>query len=168
MRHRSADAPLAALLRKIHRLFIAAEKPLVAIPLDALEHIVNIGATPLVLAEPLPIFPVIHPVIHSAVNRGAAGGSDTKDDTMTGILASLAFLAAAILAVVTMAGTVLRYRDSVLANLAAHRDIAETRDFHFRVFEFGRQPVSVGKVRRIAQRAAKRRPVMPAGWRAAA
>ena len=89
---------------------------------------------------------------------------------MTGILASLAFLAAAFVAIVVMAGSVLRYRDSALANLAAHHDIAETRDFHFRVFEFGRQPISTGsgKVRHLGQRASTRRPVMPAGLRAAA
>ena len=86
------------------------------------------------------------------------------------VVASLAFLVAALVAVGAISGSVLRYRDSVLANLAAHRDVPTTRAFEFRVFEFGRQPVVVGngKVRRIAQRAATRRPAMPAGWRAAA
>lgn len=86
------------------------------------------------------------------------------------LLAPLAFLVVALFAIGAMAGTVLRYRDSVLANIAASRDIAATRDFHFRVFEFGRQPNLAGsaKLRRIGQRASTRRPVMPAGWRAAA
>lgn len=86
------------------------------------------------------------------------------------ILASLAFLLSALVAVGAMAGTVLRYRDSVLADLDAYRDVPATRDFHFRVFEFGRQPVATfnSNVRRIAKRASTRRPVMPAGWRAAA
>jgi len=86
------------------------------------------------------------------------------------ILASLAFFLAASLAVGAMARTVLRYRKSVLADLAVYRDIATTRDFHFRVFEFGRQPVATfnTNVRRIGKRSPAQRSIMPAGWRAAA
>ena len=86
------------------------------------------------------------------------------------ILASLAFLLAAFVAIGVMAGTVLRYRDSILADFAAYRAVPATRDFHFRVFEFGRQPVAPcnSNVRRIGKRSPLGRPVMSAGWRAAA
>ena len=86
------------------------------------------------------------------------------------ILAPLVFLLAALVAVAVIAGTVLRYRDSVMANLADNRDLPATRDFDFKVFEFGGQPVSAneGKIRRIGKRFPARRSVMPAGWRAAA
>ena len=86
------------------------------------------------------------------------------------ILASLAFFLAATAAIVAIAGTVVRYRASVLADLASYRDIAANRDFHFRVFEFGRQPAATfnNNVRRIAKRSPAQRSIMPAGWRAAA
>ena len=84
------------------------------------------------------------------------------------MLASLAFLVAALVGIVAIAGSVLRYRDSVLANLAANRAIHATRDFEFRIFEFGRQTASVGKIRRSVQRVTVRRAVTTAGWRAAA
>ena len=86
------------------------------------------------------------------------------------ILAPLAFVLAALVSVVAMAGTVLRYRDSVLANLATDRNVPATCDFNFTVFEFGRQPVSASdkKIRQIGRRSPTRRLVMPAGWRAAA
>lgn len=89
---------------------------------------------------------------------------------MTGIFASLVFLAAAVIALGAVAGAVLRYRESVMANLAGYRDLATTRDYHFRVFAFGVQPMGMGsdKVRRIGQRPAVRFSVTPAGWRAAA
>lgn len=84
------------------------------------------------------------------------------------LLAPLAFLAAALAASFAILGTVLRYRDVVLANIAATRDLPGTRSFEFRVFDFVPQSVTVSKARRGGQRIAARRPVTPVGWRAAA
>jgi len=111
-------------------------------------------------------------VIHKVVNMACRSGQQakpTKDEAMT-ILASLAFLVAACVAVGAIAGTVLRYRESVLSDLAGYRSIAADRDFHFRVYEFGRQPVATfnSNVRRIGKRIPVQRSIKPAGWRAAA
>jgi len=84
------------------------------------------------------------------------------------LLAPLAFFVAALVGIVAIAGSVLRYRDSVLATLAANRDIQATRDFDFRVFEFGRQTATVGKIPRSGQRVVGRRAATFAGWREAA
>ena len=86
------------------------------------------------------------------------------------ILASLVFFLAAAVAFVVIVGTVLRYRESVLADLAGYRDIAANRDFHFRVFEFGRQPLATfnSNVHRIGKRIPAQRSIKPAGWLAAA
>ena len=94
-------------------------------------------------------------------------GDMDEDQTMT-FLAPLAFLVATLVTVGALALTVLRYRDSVLANFAADRDVDLSRDFHFQVVEFGRQASSTGRVRRGGQRVATRRPITNAGWRAAA
>ncbi len=84
------------------------------------------------------------------------------------VLASLAFLASAAVASAAIWGTVLRYRDTVLANIAAARDIPTTRSFDFRISDFVSQPMAVSKARRSGQRVATRRPVTYAGLRAAA
>lgn len=83
-------------------------------------------------------------------------------------VAPLAFLFATLVTVGAIALTVLRYRDSVMATIAADRDVEISRDFHFQVVEFGRQSSSTGKIRRGGQRAVTRRAVTNAGWRAAA
>lgn len=89
---------------------------------------------------------------------------------MTGFLASLSFLVAVVVALGALGGTVLRYRESVAADLVAFRDLPETRDIHFRVFAFGGQPVlaASNKLRRNGQRVAARPAAKPAGWREAA
>lgn len=86
------------------------------------------------------------------------------------VLASLAFVLAASVAIGAMLGTILRYRESLLADLAGYRDLTADRDFHFRVFEFGRQPGTIytNNVRPFGKRNLAQRSITCADWRAAA
>ena len=74
---------------------------------------------------------------------------------MLGFLATLAFAAAAVLAVTAILATWTRYRDVALGNLAALRGVAAEREFRIRILGAARQPALAGHpaLRRVPQRA---------------
>ena len=90
---------------------------------------------------------------------------------MLTVLASLAFLAAALGAAVCMAAIFAAYRDVALRNLAALGEAGEHKDYHVLVTALGRKPVLVGQpgMRRTPVRAgAVRGPVRTSPARRAA
>ena len=89
---------------------------------------------------------------------------------MLGFLATLAFAAAAVLAVTAILATWTRYREVALGNLAALRGVAAEREFRVRILGAARQPALAGHpgLRRLPQRARGARTISRADRRRAA
>ena len=89
---------------------------------------------------------------------------------MLTVLASLAFLAAALVAVATVKATWSQYRDVVLGNIAALGRVGNEREFRVTLAALARRPMPAGQVfiRRQPHRAATRGPVRTPARRAAA
>ena len=90
---------------------------------------------------------------------------------MLSVLASLAFVAAAVAAVVVVRATWSQYRDMAFANIAALDRIADSREFRVKIAGVGAKPALAGHpgIRRQPHRAARARPAFrPSSRRAVA
>ena len=88
---------------------------------------------------------------------------------MLTVLASLAFVATALIAVAAIAATWARYGKAALGHVAALREVAEERTFQVRIVG-GNRPALAGQtgIRRLPHRAAALRPVRRADAQLAA
>jgi len=89
---------------------------------------------------------------------------------MLTVLASLAFLAAALVAVAAVKATWSQYRDVALGNIAALGRVGDEREFRVTLAALARRPMPAGQVvlRRQPHRAATRGAVRTPARRAAA
>ena len=90
---------------------------------------------------------------------------------MLTVLASLAFMAAALVALAAVGATWSRYRDVALGNIAALRQVGDQREFRVTLAALARRPMPAGQVvlrRRPHRTSPVRCPVRPLPQRAAA
>lgn len=84
------------------------------------------------------------------------------------LLASIAFVLAAIVVVAALRSTIGQFGDVALANIAALRDCGALREFRVRSITVIARPVATGEVRRITTRGSARRVTRPERLLAAA
>lgn len=84
------------------------------------------------------------------------------------LLASLAFVFAAIVVVAALRSTIGQFANAALGNLAALRNCDESREYRIRAVTLTCGPAATGQAKRIGARGAARRVRLPKRLRAAA